>query len=179
VIERKNKLQNVQQIPKLERKDGFIRYNSKKLTTIYFIQQNVICEKWKLEIIQTSKKLAKLLLLFNVKPLCFMNQLFVKRGWNTLIKNKLYGSCWPMHTDVRSVGQEIYTCILILYFTSKKYNKMKKKGEHATQMPFVILNTTKFQNVWPSPRQTKVIEGKPKHDGGKDRRTRVNIMQNW
>jgi hypothetical protein len=46
-------------------------------------------------------------------------------------------------------------------------------------MPFVILNTTKFQNIWPSPRQTQVIEGKPKHDGGKDRRTRVNIMQNW
>ena len=46
-------------------------------------------------------------------------------------------------------------------------------------MPFVILNTTKFQNIWPSPRQTQVIEGKPKHDGGKDRRTWVNIMQNW
>jgi hypothetical protein len=26
--------------------------------------------------------------------------------------------------------------------------------------PFVILNTAKFQNIWPSPRQTQVIEGK-------------------
>jgi hypothetical protein len=40
-------------------------------------------------------------------------------------------------------------------------------------LAFVILNTAKFQNIWPSPRQTQVIEGKPKHDGGKDRRTRV------
>jgi hypothetical protein len=39
--------------------------------------------------------------------------------------------------------------------------------------PFVILNTAKFQNIWPSPRQTQVIEGKPKNGGGKDRRTRV------
>jgi hypothetical protein len=27
--------------------------------------------------------------------------------------------------------------------------------------------------IWQSPRQTQVIEGKPKHDGGKDRQTRV------
>ena len=26
--------------------------------------------------------------------------------------------------------------------------------------PFVILNTAKLQNIWPSPRQIQVIEGK-------------------
>jgi hypothetical protein len=29
---------------------------------------------------------------------------------------------------------------LHMYFTSKKYNKMEKKGEHATQMPHSCLN---------------------------------------
>jgi hypothetical protein len=29
------------------------------------------------------------------------------------------------------------------------------------------------KNKTGSPRQTQVIEGKPKHDGGKDRQTRV------
>ena len=73
MIERKNKLQNVQQqIPKLEKKDGFIRYNSKKLTIIY--------EKYKLEIIQTSKKLAKLLLLFKCQT-SLLHDSIVRKVW--------------------------------------------------------------------------------------------------